>query len=119
MADEIWYTDAILWAAKNEIVTGYTSTGYFGPADNILREQMAVMMYRYANSMDYDTSKKADFSKFEDASLVNDYAKDAMRWAVGNGIIKGKDNETRVDPLGNASRAECAIIIQRFMETYK
>ena len=119
VADEIWYTDAILWAAKNEIVTGYTSTGYFGPADNILREQMAVMMYRYANSMDYDTSKKADFSKFEDASLVNDYAKDAMRWAVGNGIIKGKDNETRVDPLGNASRAECAIIIQRFMETYK
>ena len=119
VADEVWYTDAILWAAKNKIVTGYTSTGYFGPADNILREQMAVMMYRYANSLDYDTSKKADFSKFEDASLVNDYAKDAMRWAVGNGIIKGKDNETRVDPLGNASRAECAIIIQRFMETYK
>ena len=119
VADEIWYTDAILWAAKNEIVTGYTSTGYFGPADNILREQMAVMMYRYANSMDYDTSKKADFSKFEDASLVNDYAKDAMRWAVGNGIIKGKDNETRVDPLGNASRAECAIIIQRFLEKYE
>jgi len=119
VADEVWYTDAILWAAKNKIVTGYTSNGYFGPADNILREQMAVMMYRYANSLDYDTSKKADFSKFEDAALVNEYAKDAMKWAVGNGIIKGKDNETRVDPLGNASRAECAIIIQRFMETYK
>ncbi len=118
VADEIWYTDAILWAAKEEIVTGYTSTGYFGPADNILREQMAVMMYRYANSLDYDTSKKADFSQFEDASLVDGYAEDAMKWAVGNGIIKGKDNETRVDPLGNASRAECAIIIQRFMETY-
>ena len=119
VAENIWYTDAILWAADTEVVTGYTDTGLFGPADDINREQMVVMMYRYANYMKYDTSKKADLSKFEDAANVNEFAKEAMRWAVGTGIITGKYNGTQIDPQGNALRAECAIVIQRFMEIYK
>ena len=116
--DGIWYTDAILWASDTGVVTGYSSTGMFGPGDNINREQMAVMMYRYANYMGYDTSVKEDFSRFNDAAKVNDFAKEAMQWAVGNGIITGKNNGTALDPQGNASRAECATIIMRFMEKY-
>lgn len=115
-----WYTDAILWAAGKEvgIITGYTSSGLFGTADPINREQMAVMMYRYARFREYNVDKKDDFDRFVDAGQVSGYAAEAMRWAVGNGIITGKDEGTRIDPQGNASRGECAIIIQRFMETY-
>ena len=118
VAANLWYTDAILWASDTGVVTGYSSTGMFGPGDNINREQMAVMMYRYANYMGYDTSMKEDFSRFNDAAKVNDFAKEAMQWAVGNGIITGKNNGTTLDPQGNASRAECATIIMRFMEKY-
>jgi len=117
--DEIWYTDAILWAADKKIVNGYSDTGLFGPADNINREQMAVMMYRYAESMGYDVTEKADIGKFEDAASVNAFAEDAMKWAVANGIINGKYEGTKIDPQGNALRGECALIIQRFMEKYE
>ncbi len=115
-----WYTDAILWAASKGVVTGYTDGSHrFGWGDNILREQMAVMMYRYADYKGYDRSNKADFGKFDDASKVSEYAVDAMKWAVGNGIITGKDLDYNgtpetIDPQGNATRAECATIIQRF-----
>ncbi len=125
VADGQWYTNAILWASSKGIVTGYTDgSEKFGWGDNILREQMAVMMYRYVkNFKGYDVSESADFDKFTDAALVNDYAKEAMKWAVGTGIITGKDLDgdgtpESIDPLGNASRAECVIIIQRFLEKY-
>ncbi len=65
----------------------------FGPADKILREQMAVMMYRYAQFKGCDVSESAEFSKFTDAASVSGYAKDAMAWAVGAGILTGKDGE--------------------------
>ncbi len=83
------------------------------------REQMALMMYRYANHLGYDTSKKADFSQYQDASNVSDFADEAMQSAVGMRIITGKYNETILDRQGNATRAECATIIMRFMEAYK
>ena len=114
----IWYADAVLWASDLGIVTGYSNTGKFGPADSITREQMAVMMYRYAIRRGYDVSKKADFGKFSDSFRVSKFAEDAMQWAVGMGIIAGKDNGTKLDPQGNASRAECATIIMRFVEKY-
>lgn len=113
-----WYTDAVLWANSIGVIRGYTNNGLFGTADHITREQMAVMMHRYAQCKGYDTSKTADFSRFEDASRVSGFAKEAMSWAVGTGIITGKDNNTKLDPQGNATRAECATIIQRFMQKY-
>ena len=118
--DEQWYTEAIMWASSKEIVTGYTDgSETFGWGDNILREQMAVMMYRYAkNFKEYDVSDSADFDRFEDAASVSGYAKEAMKWAVGSGIITGKYEGTKIDPQGYASRAECAIIIQRFIKKY-
>lgn len=116
-----WYTDAVLWAAGKDVgvITGYTDSGLFGTADNITREQMAVMMYRYAKFKGYTVNVNADFDKFTDGDKVSGFAKQAMKWAVGNEIITGKDNGTRLDPQGYTSRAECAIIIQRFMETYE
>ena len=118
VGEGIWYTDAILWAADTSVVTGY-SNGNFGPGDNINREQMALMMYRYAAHKGYDTSVKADFSQYQDAGRVSDFAREAMQWAVGEQIITGKYDETQLDPQGNASRAECATIMMRFMERYE
>ena len=108
---------AILWAADTQVVTGY-SNGNFGPGDLINREQMALMMFRYATYKGYDTSARADFSSYQDSSMVSDFAAEAMQWAVGEKIITGKYNETQLDPKGNASRAECATIIMRFVEKY-
>lgn len=112
----IWYTDAVLWANSIGVVNGYSSTGLFGPNDSINREQMAVMMYRYAKYCSLDTSARASLGQFKDASYVNSFATEAMQWAVAEGIITGKDNGTRLDPQGNASRAECATIISRFID---
>ena len=118
VADGQWYTDAIMWANQAGIVTGYTDSGLFGFADDINREQMAVMMHRYAEYKGFDISKKADFGTFSDAASVNEFADEAMQWAVGTGIISGKDEGTRIDPQGDAARAECATIIQRFVTAY-
>jgi len=117
----IWYTDAILWASQAKVVNGYSSNGYFGPADKITREQMAAMMYRYADFKGYDTSARKELDAFKDAADVNAYALDAMQWAVGNEIITGKtiDGQLVLDPEGYANRAECAAIIMRFTEKYK
>ena len=112
---EEWYGPAVLWAAENSIVTGYQD-GNFGPADMITREQMAVMMYRYANYLGQDVSKVGDFSDFEDAASVSAFAADAMGWATNAGIITGKENGTKIDPQGNTARSEAAIILQRFAE---
>jgi len=114
--DNTWYTDAVLWANSAGVINGYPN-GLFGSEDNISREQMALMMYRYANSKGYDTSTKAELGHFPDVSSVSGYAQEALEWAVGNGIITGKGNGN-LDPLGEATRAECATIIMRFMKLY-
>ena len=119
VANGIWYTDAILWASNLGVVTGYSDSGYFGPADNITREQIAVMMYRYAKIKGYNTTKRTDIWKYSDGGNVSGFAQEAMKWCVAEGIISGKDYGTRLDPQGHASRAECAAIMQRFLEKYK
>ena len=117
-----WFKDAVLWAAENKIVTGYTGTGMFGPNDNVTRAQMATMMYRYAKDFKgYDVKADGDYNKFPDAGDVQEFAKDAMKWAVSEEIITGKtiNGQLLLDPQGSANRAECATIIQRFMEKYE
>lgn len=109
-----WYGPAVLWAAENGIVTGYQD-GNFGPADLITREQMAVMMFRYAKYLKQDVTADADYTSFTDADSVSGFATEAMKWAVGSQIITGKDEGTKLDPQGNTARAEAALIIQRFM----
>lgn len=113
-----WYTEPVLWASSVGVVNGYNS-GNFGPANDILREQMAVMMFNYAKYKGYDTSARADLSKYPDAKSVSSYASEAMKWAVGSGVITGKQDGKILDPLGSASRAECATIIMRFTDLYE
>lgn len=116
--ENTWYTDAILWGNDIGVVTGY-GNGKFGPDDHINREQMAVMMYRYACKKGCDISETIELGKFQDGSKVSEFAKGAMSWAAGSGIMTGKSDGTQIDPQGNAARVECAAIIQRFMEKYK
>lgn len=110
-----WYTNAVLWASNAGIVTGYTDTGKFGPADPINREQIAVMMYRYAQYLGYDTKKQQKLYIFHDGGNVNSFATEALGWASAKGIITGKSYGTLLDPQGYAIRAECATIIMRFV----
>ena len=117
VAEGKWYTNGIIWASEAGIVKGY-GNGVFGINDSITREQMAVMMYRYADYMKYDIRKNKDISSYSDAGEVSAYAVDAMKWAVGNGIIEGKSSSV-LDPRGQANRAECATIITRFEKLYQ
>lgn len=117
VADGQFYTKPILWASKVGVTNGY-SNGNFGPGDKINREQMATMMYNYAKNEGYDISTKKSLEQFSDGQYVSTYAKNAMEWAVANGIISGKDNGTRLDPQGTANRGECAAILMRFLGKY-
>ncbi len=112
--DETFYTKAVIWASSKGIITGYEDHT-FGPADRITREQMALMMYRYADYKKYDVSA-GEALDFEDASLVSPFAKTAVEWAVATEIISGNLDGT-LAPQGEASRAVCATIIKRFQET--
>jgi hypothetical protein len=107
-ADE-WYGAAVAWAAEAGVVTGYDD-GTFGPDDNITREQLAAMLWRYAGS---PTAQQRTLD-FQDADQVSDYALEALLWATENGIILGKGGST-LDPKGLASRAEAAQMVMRFM----
>ena len=116
VAEGDWYTDAVIWANKKGIITGYTDTGLFGPGDDITREQLVVMMYRYQKSISDVKAESVDLSDFKDGAKVSAFAKEAMEWAVGTGVISGKDNGTVLDPQGTATRAECATIIIRMLD---
>ena len=108
VAASAWYADAVNWAAANGYVTGYDN-GSYGPEDSLTREQLAVILYRYAGSPE----PAGTLDGFADAASASAYAVDALRWAVGEGLLTGKDGG-RLDPTGTASRAELAQILARF-----
>lgn len=111
-----WYTSAVIWAYQNGIVSGYDN-GKFGPNDKITREQMAVILKGYTEYCGRDTSKIADLSDFPDCGKVT-WSKPALRWAVAEGLISGKvvGGQTLLDPQGNATRAEVASILMRYIQ---
>ena len=109
--DDTWYTQAVAWASENDIVNGTTPTT-FSPDDNITREQMATLLYRYASYKNYDTSSRGDISKFDDAERVSGYAIEPMRWANGAELITGIGQN--LEPRGNATRAQVATILMRY-----
>jgi uncharacterized repeat protein (TIGR02543 family) len=113
VADSAWYADAVTWAASQGIVGGYGG-GLFGPEDNITREQLASILYRYAQAKGYDVSVGEDTNilSYTDALEISEYAIPAMQWACGAGIIQG--NGGYLDPQGNATRAEIATMLMRF-----
>ena len=109
-----WYTDAVNWAAANQIVKG-TSATTFAPNDSITREQMAAILYRYAQYKGYDVTKKADLSGYSDNGQVSAYARDALAWANAAKLINGVTNTT-LAPQGNATRAQVSAILHRFCD---
>lgn len=110
-ADE-WYTDAVIWASENGIVNG-VGEALFAPDDNITREQIAAILYRYAGS----PAVTGTLLDFPDLVKVSDYARDAIQWCFANGIIGGSDG--LLLPDGNATRAQCAKMLVVFTELRK
>ena len=112
---DAYYADAVAWANANGIVTGY-GDGLFGPEDTITREQMAAILYRYAQYKGYDvTTGGMALNEYTDASQISEYAVTAMQWANEQGLITGSTSTT-LEPQGNAIRAEAATILMRFCE---
>jgi len=116
---EQWYTEAVRWAASEKIVEGY-GNGKFGTNDAITREQMVTIMYRYAQYKGYDVSvgENTNILSYGDVFDVAEWAIPAMQWACGSGMIQGiADGSTmNLAPQGNATRAQAAAILQRFVE---
>ena len=110
-----WYTDAVAWAAQNGIVNGVSDT-QFAPGDDITREQLAVILYRYATYQGYDVSQQADLSGFVDAGTISTYAQEALSWASAQGLVLGFEDDS-LRPQGNASRAQIAAVLMRFCQT--
>lgn len=108
----LWYSDAIGWGAANDIVNGY-GDGRFGPNDQITREQMAAIFFRYAQYKGYDVTARADLSGYADADQISPYAVEAMQWAVGVKLIGGMTADT-LAPKGQATRAQVATMLMRF-----
>lgn len=134
VAENEWYTKAVMWAHDANIITGYMD-GRFGAKNPCTREQLTVMLFRFLASTycwekgrDYPvtiTTYEKHFRKtgycfdnsldsFIDKDKVSEYADVGMQWAVKSDLIRGKENGTRIDPQGLVSRAECAAIISRF-----
>lgn len=105
-----WYADAVSWAAAQGVVNGI-GNGMFGPNNNITREQLAVMLYRYASS----PAVTGSVTGFNDAGQISSYAKNAMAWATTNGVMNGK-GDGRLDPKGLATRAEVAQMMQNYFK---
>ncbi len=115
VADGLWYTDAVLWAAQNGIVNGISET-QFAPSGDLTREQLATILYRYAQDQGYDVSASADLSGFPDAGDIQDYATEALSWAVAEGLLQGFEDNS-LQPQSTATRAQIATILMRFCET--
>lgn len=113
--DDAYYVHAVTWAKENGIVAG-VSAEKFAPNKMVTREQVAVMLYKYAKAHDMDVTATASLDTFKDGTKTSGYAKEAMKWAVGAGLIHGKGQAT-LDPQGSATRAEVATILSQFCGT--
>lgn len=117
VADGAWYADAVAWAAEHGIVSG-VGGGAFTPGGTITREQLAVMLYRYAQYKGYDVSKTADLSGYADQDKLSDWAARAVQWACGSGLMNGR-SAAQLAPEGTLTRAEAATMLKAFCENVK
>lgn len=113
VAPGAWYEKAVSWGQERGIIKGYDSE-HFGPEDDVSREQLAVLLMRYADWLGMDTSARADLSAYPDADEVSDFADEAMSWAVAEGLFRGDGGALR--PTRGATRAEAAAVVMRFVE---
>ena len=112
----VWYYNAVTWAQQNSIMGG-DGGGKFGPNDPVTCEQLASIFYCYAKYKDCDVTVTGSLDRFTDKSDLSAWAQEAMKWAVGNGILNGRENNL-LDPKGAATRAEIAAMLHRFVEKY-
>lgn len=121
VADGAWYAGAVRWAADSGVVKGYDN-GCFGPNDAVTREQMAAILYRYAQHKGYDVSAGEDTNilSFNDAFAVSEYAIPAMQWACGSGMVHGiaRDGGMLLAPRDTTTRAQAATLIMRFQSAF-
>lgn len=108
-----YYEKSVIWAAANGIVTGTDSTS-FSPDAKVTREQLAAILYRYAQYRKLDTDASAKLNSFTDADSVSAYASEALGWAVSEGLINGASG--KLMPKGDATRAQVAAILHRFVK---
>ena len=110
-----YYANAVAWAAWSGVVTGYDAYT-FGPEDTITREQLAVILYRYAKllKLDSGTSLSSMLKNFADSGEIHDWAEEGLAWCLEKGVIQGKGGDT-LDPTGIATRAEVVVMLQRFL----
>ena len=120
-ASGAWYTEAVRWAAGCGVVKGYDN-GCFGPNDAVTREQMAAILYRYAQHKGYDVSAGEDTNilSFDDAFAVSEYAIPAMQWACGSGMVHGiaRDGRMLLAPRDTTTRAQTATLLMRFQSAF-
>lgn len=112
-----YYAKAVVWASDKGIVAGYSET-QFGPEDTITREQLAVILNRYATYKGYNTSKTADLAAFQDADQISEWARVPVQWANVMKLLNGRTSTT-LAPKGSATRAEVAKILVTFLDTVK
>lgn len=111
---EAYYSEAVRWAASGKIALGY-SESEFAPDKQISREEMAVIMSRYADYKGADVSVKGDLTRFADQAQIADWARENVAWAVGYGLLSGKGNNL-LDPQGHTTRAETTALLNRFLK---
>ena len=109
-----WFHDAMQWAKAQGVIAGYPD-GRMEPNAPVTREQLAVILHSYAQKKGMDVSKTADLAGYADAANMSVWAKDAMSWAVGSGLISGRSAST-LAPAGSATRAECAVIFTQIFQ---
>lgn len=114
VSDSDWHARVVAWAAENGIVEGYGDGTYFGPDDPVTREQLAVILMRFAAFQGKDVSGRGDL-EFPDAGFANDWALDALSWAVSEGLILGDDTTGELNPIDGSARAELVAILMRYM----
>lgn len=107
-----WALDAIAWAQQTGVVAG-VGDNIFAPAAQVTREQFAQMMYNYAKYKGYDLTADGDLTQFSDSSKLQSWAVTAMKWANGNGLINGFEDDT-LQPAGTTIRGQAASIIMNF-----
>ena len=113
---DAYYHDAVSWASKNLIVSGYSETS-FGPDDAATREQFATIMYRYASYKDYDISAEAVLDNYNDKEEISEYALNSLKWANANGFITGT-SEATISPKDNVQRCQVAAVLRRLCKKF-
>ena len=119
VAEQSWYTGTVIWGVENGIVSGI-GNGRFAPDAPVTREQVAMILYRYAAYHGYDVTFFADLTGFSDASHISAWAHEAVCWAVDVGVVNGSSHRQGLylNPQDNAARAHVAAILMRFIQQF-